>query len=203
MILGVILAGGLASRMGGGDKGLRMIAGRSILDRVIDRVRPQVGRLVINANGDPARFAAFGLPVIPDDLPDRPGPLAGILAALDHAAAERDGDLVLSVAADCPFLPRDLAARLQATLRLHEAQVGVARSGGFAQPTIALWDVALRHDLRRALAEEGLRKIDAFTARYPTAGVEWPVTPYDPFFNANAPDDLSVAESIAAHYANA
>ena len=203
MILGVILAGGLASRMGGGDKGLRMIAGRSILDRVIDRVRPQVGRLMINANGDPARFAVFGLPVIPDDLPDRPGPLAGILAALDHAAAEGEVDFVLSVAADCPFLPRDLAARLQATLRLHDARIAVARSGGFAQPTIALWDVALRNDLRRALVEEGLRKIDAFTARYPTEGVEWPVTPYDPFFNANAPDDLSVAERIATRYAEA
>jgi molybdenum cofactor guanylyltransferase len=200
MILGVILAGGLASRMGGGDKGLRTIGGRSILERVIERIGPQVDRLVINANGDPERFIDFGLPVIPDDLPERPGPLAGVLAAMDYAIESTPCDEVLSVAADCPFLPRDLAPRLQAVMRLHAARVSVARSGGFAQPTIALWDAVLRHDLRRALVDEDLRKIDRFTARYPTSSAEWPTTPYDPFFNANAPDDLALAEEIAARY---
>jgi len=202
MILGVILAGGLATRMGGGDKGLKAIGGKPILRRVIDRIGPQVERLLISANGDPARFIDFELPVVADNLPDRPGPLAGVLAALDYAAEITPATSVLSVAADCPFLPKDLAPRLNAVKILHDARIGVAQSGGFAHPTIALWDVWLRHDLRRALAEEGLRKIDAFTSRYATAAVDWPVTPYDPFFNANAPDDLAVAERIASRYAD-
>jgi molybdenum cofactor guanylyltransferase len=200
VILGVILAGGHASRMGGGDKGLRVINGRTILARVIERIGPQVERLAINANGDPARFIDFDLPVIPDDLPDRPGPLAGVLAAMDYADEMTPCSHVLSVAADCPFLPRDLAPRLLALLKLHDARVSVAHSGGFAQPTVALWDVSLRHDLRRALVEEDLRKIDRFTARYPCTRVDWPITPYDPFFNANALGDLHLAEDIAARY---
>jgi molybdenum cofactor guanylyltransferase len=203
VILGVILAGGLASRMGGGDKGLKTVGGLSILSRVINRIGPQVGRLVINANGDPARLASFGLPVIADDLPDWPGPLAGVLATLDHAARQDGCKAVLSVAADCPFLPRDLAARLQATMTSAGARVAVAHSGGFAQPTIALWDVALRHDLRKALVDENLRKIDRFTARYPGALAKWPVEPFDPFFNANAPEDLALAEAIVTRYPDA
>jgi molybdenum cofactor guanylyltransferase len=203
MIMGVILAGGLASRMGGGDKGLRTVGGRSILSRVVARIRPQVERLAINANGDPQRFIDFDLPVIADDLPDRPGPLAGILAAMDFAAEVTPCDQVLSVAADCPFLPSDLAPRLIAAMIGRQARIAVAHSGGHAQPTIAIWDVSLRHDLRRALVEEDLRKIDRFTARYATAESKWPVEPYDPFFNANAPDDLALAESIAARYPDA
>jgi molybdopterin-guanine dinucleotide biosynthesis protein A len=203
MILGVILAGGLASRMGGGDKGLRTVGGQPILRRVVDRIGPQVERLVINANGDGGRLADFGLAVVPDDLPDRPGPLAGVLAAMDHAAEMTPCDFVLSVAADCPFPPRDLAQRLDGAMRRDRARIAVAHSGGFAQPTIALWDISLRHDLRRALVDEGLRKIDRFTARYAPAEAEWPVEPYDPFFNANTPDDLALAESIAARYPDA
>jgi molybdenum cofactor guanylyltransferase len=200
MILGVILAGGRATRMGGGDKGLKRIGGQLMLTRVINRIGPQVERLIINANGDPERFIDFDLPVVPDDLPDLPGPLAGILAAMDFAAEMTAANQVLSVAADCPFLPHDLCPRLMAMQQLHDSHIAVARSGGFAQPTIALWDISLRYDLRKALADESLRKIDAFTARYKTTGVEWPVTPFDPFFNANTPDDLALAESIAARY---
>jgi molybdenum cofactor guanylyltransferase len=203
MILGVILAGGRATRMGGGDKGLKRIGGQLMLTRVINRIEQQVERLIISANGDPERFIDFDLPVIPDDLPDLPGPLAGILAAMDFAAEMTSANFVLSVAADCPFLPRDLCPRLLALQKLHDSRISVARSGGFAQPTIALWDTSLRRDLRKALSEEGLRKIDAFTARYPTTSVDWPVTPYDPFFNANTPDDLAHAENIAAHYGDA
>jgi molybdenum cofactor guanylyltransferase len=203
LILGVILAGGLASRMGGGDKGLKTVGGRSILARVAGRIGPQVERLAINANGDPERFIDFDIPVIADDLPDRPGPLAGVLAAMDFAAEVTPCDHVLSVAADCPFLPNDLAPRLIAAMIGRGARIAVAHSGGFAQPTIAMWDVSLRHDLRRALLDESLRKIDRFTARYPTAEVEWPVEPFDPFFNANTPDDLALAESIAARYPEA
>jgi molybdenum cofactor guanylyltransferase len=203
MILGVILAGGLATRMGGGDKGLKSVAGMPILTRVATRIGPQVERLIINANGDPERFVDFELPVIGDDLPDRPGPLAGVLAAMDFAAEMTPCDLVLSIAADCPFLPVDLAPRLLAVKTLREARVAVAHSGGQAQPTIALWDVSLRQDLRRALTEEGLRKIDRFTERYRIASVEWSVEPFDPFFNANTPEDLAIAETIASRYANA
>ncbi len=202
MTIAVILAGGLARRMGGGDKGLRPLAGRSILQRVIDRIGPQVDRLVINANGDAERFANFDLPVIADDLPDFPGPLAGILAGLDYAAEMTASRHVLSVAADCPFLPRDLAIGLQIRLERESARIAVAHSGGFAQPTIALWDVSLRHDLRASL-EGGMRKIDIFTARYPVASVEWGVAPVDPFFNANAPDDMTMAELLLARYPEA
>jgi molybdenum cofactor guanylyltransferase len=203
MILGVILAGGRATRMGGGDKGLKQIGGQPMLGRVINRIGPQVERLIINANGDPERFIDFDLPVLPDDLPDHPGPLAGILSAMDYAAEFTSENLVLSVPADCPFLPYDLAPRLLALLKLHDTRISIAHSGGLAQPTIALWDISLRHDLRRALADEGLRKIDIFTARYSTTSVDWPITPYDPFFNANTPDDLALAESIASRYADA
>jgi molybdenum cofactor guanylyltransferase len=202
MIIAVVLAGGLSRRMGGGDKGLKPLAGHSILQRVIDRIGPQVDRLIINANGDAMRFADFELPVIADDVPDFPGPLAGILAGLDYAAEMTTARHVLSVAADCPFLPRDLAVALSMRLERENARIAVAHSGGFAQPTIALWDVSLRRDLRAALMG-GERKIDRFTARYPVASVEWPVTPLDPFFNANTTDDMTMAESLLARYPEA
>ena len=166
-IPGVLLAGGLARRMGGGDKPMRTIAGRTILDRVIARLKPQCDGLILNANGDPARFAAFGLPVIPDGVADFPGPLAGILAALDWAAANRpDVKLVLSAAADCPFLPRDLVSRLHGALEAEKAELAVAASDGQSHPVIGLWSVALREQLRHALVVEDIRKIDRWTARY-------------------------------------
>src|SRR5581483_5390807 len=134
---GVLLAGGLARRMGGGDKPMRTIAGRTILERVIARLSSQCDGLILNANGDPARFAAFGLPVIADGVQDFPGPLAGVLAALDWAAAERpEIDHVLSAAADCPFLPRDLVARLDRARIKQDAQLAVAASGGQSHPVI-------------------------------------------------------------------
>ena len=175
-IPGVLLAGGLARRMGGGDKPMRTIGGRTILQRVIARLEPQCDGLILNANGDPARFAAFGLPVIPDGVADFPGPLAGILAALDWAAANRPNvSLVLSAAADCPFLPRDLVSRLYQALAEQNAQLAVAASDGQSHPVIGLWSVALREELRHALVVEDVRKIDRWTARYPLATVTWPV----------------------------
>jgi molybdopterin-guanine dinucleotide biosynthesis protein A len=199
LIPGVLLAGGLARRMGGGDKPMRTIAGRTILDRVIARLAPQCDRLILNANGDPARFAAFGLPVVPDGIADFPGPLAGILAALDWAAANRpDVEFMLSAAADCPFLPRDLVSRLVAALRKETAELAVAASDGRSHPVIGLWSVALREQLRQALVVEDIRKIDRWTARYRLATVTWPTTPLDPFFNANTMDDIAEAERLAA-----
>ena len=195
---GVLLAGGLARRMGGGDKPMRSIAGRTILDRVIARLQPQCDGLILNANGDPARFAAFGLPVIADTVENFPGPLAGILAALDWAAANRPGvEYILSAAADCPFLPRDLVARLQQARIAQGAQLAVAASDGQSHPVIGLWSVALREPLRHALVVEGIRKIDRWTARFKLATVEWPAEPLDPFFNANTMDDVADAERLA------
>jgi molybdopterin-guanine dinucleotide biosynthesis protein A len=195
---GVLLAGGLARRMGGGDKPMRTINGRSILDRVITRLAPQCDGLILNANGDPARFAAFGLPVIPDTIGDFPGPLAGILTALEWMAANRpEVAWVLSAAADCPFLPRDLVARLQQARIAEGAELAVAASGGQSHPVIGLWSVALREDLRHALVVEDIRKIDRWTARYKLATVRWPTEPLDPFFNANTMDDIAEAGRLA------
>jgi molybdenum cofactor guanylyltransferase len=192
--LGVILAGGLARRMGGGDKPLRAVGGVPILDRAIAALRPQCGALVLNANGDPARFAPWGLPVIADDLPDHPGPLAGILAALDYAAAHGARD-VLSATGDSPFLPPDLSERLEAARRAAGVPLACAASGGFTHPPIGLWPVALRHELRAALLA-GERKIDRWTARFGCAAAEWPSRPLDPFFNANTQEELAEAEKL-------
>jgi molybdopterin-guanine dinucleotide biosynthesis protein A len=195
--IGVILAGGLARRMGGGDKPLRLVGGETILERVIASVGPQCAALALNANGDPARFASFGLPVIADSVEGFVGPLAGVLAGMDFAQAQGRAWL-LSVAADCPFLPRDLATRLTQARDAQDCDIVVARSGGQAHPVIALWRVALRDDLRHALVDEGLRKIDRWTARHACAHVDWPAEPVDPFFNANAPEDLAAAERLLA-----
>jgi molybdopterin-guanine dinucleotide biosynthesis protein A len=195
---GVLLAGGLARRMGGGDKPMRSIGGRTILDRVIARLAPQCDGLILNANGDPARFAAFGLPVIADTVQNFPGPLAGILAALDWTAANRpDVGWVLSAAADCPFLPRDLLAHLHQARIAQDAQLAVAASAGRTHPVIGLWSVGLREELRHALVKEDIRKIDRWTARYKLATVTWPAEPLDPFFNANTMDDIAEAERLA------
>ncbi|MGY6646422.1 MAG: molybdenum cofactor guanylyltransferase MobA [Salinarimonas sp.] len=199
--VGVLLAGGLARRMGGGDKPLREIGGRSILARVIDRMKPQCGALILNANGDPQRFAFTGLPVVPDDIPDFAGPLAGILAALDHVAAHHpEIAWVASVAADTPFLPRDYVSRLHAAREAAEVPLACAESDGRAHPVNGLWEVALRADLRHALVEEDMRKIDRWTARHGVAHAAWPVTPVDPFFNTNSPEDLDEAEALIARY---
>ena len=193
--IAAILAGGLARRMGGGDKCLLTVAGRPILAHIVERLAPQSPRLILNANGDPARFKRFGLSVVPDDLPGHPGPLAGLLAVLDHVAAHHAGaDLILTVPGDTPFLPSDLVERL-GSARAHSA-IACAASGGRQHPTVALWPLALREDLRAALAE-GERAIGRFAARHPVSVVEWPGTP-DPFLNVNDADDLAQAESRIA-----
>jgi molybdopterin-guanine dinucleotide biosynthesis protein A len=196
--LGLILAGGLARRMGGGDKALIEIGGRTILDRVIETMTPQCDRLILNANGDPARFARFGLPVIPDDVPDFAGPLAGILAGLDWAAAHRtDVPWIASVPGDCPFLPKNLVERLHSARLAANTPLACAKSGDWRHPVAGLWPVALRNDLRRALVEEELHKIEVWTARHGIAIAEWPDRPIDPFFNVNTPEDRARADDIA------
>jgi molybdopterin-guanine dinucleotide biosynthesis protein A len=197
MIPAVILAGGLSRRMGGGDKCLLPLAGRPVLAHLIERIRPQVAALALNANGDPTRFAGFGLPVIADDAADFAGPLAGILAALGWARrAHPSAPAVLTIPADTPFLPRDLVARLEAA-----GAPSMAGSGGRIHPVAGLWPLTLEAGLREALRTEGLRKVESWTARLNPAVVDFgpleskPV-PIDPFFNINTPDDLARAEAL-------
>ncbi|MGJ5039974.1 MULTISPECIES: molybdenum cofactor guanylyltransferase MobA [unclassified Bradyrhizobium] len=198
-IPGVLLAGGRAQRMGGGDKPLRMVDGRTILERAIARLAPQCSRLILNANGDPARFAGNGLPVVPDGVAGFPGPLAGILAGLEWVATHMpEARWMLSAAGDCPFLPRDLVARLATARAAEQAKLALAASGGQIHPVIGLWPVGLREDLRHALVAEDIRKVTRFTARYKVATVSWPTVPLDPFFNANTAVDLAEAERLAA-----
>lgn len=194
--IGLILAGGLARRIGGGDKALKPLAGRPILSHVVDRLRGQCDDLLLNANGDPARLAAFGLPVVADTVPDFAGPLAGILAGLDWIAAHRpQAEWLLSVAADTPFIPDDLAARLHHARVAAGTPLACAASGGQQHHAIGLWPVSLREDLRRALAA-GERRLGRWTQSHGVAVAEWPLEPIDPFFNVNTPEDLAEAERL-------
>ena len=196
---GLVLAGGLARRMGGGDKARIRIGGKTILERVLTRLTPQCSGVILNANGDLARFADTGLRVVADSIPDFAGPLAGILAGLDWAAANVPGIAdIVSVPGDCPFLPPDLVERLSAARQAAGAPLACARSGDWRHPVVGLWRVALRDDLRKALVEEGLHKIEIWTARHGVALADWPTTPVDPFFNVNTPEDAAEAERIAA-----
>ncbi len=196
-ILGVLLAGGLSRRMGGDDKSLRAVAGRAMLDRVIDRIRPQLDMLLLNANGDPARFAEWSLPVAADTISGHAGPLAGVLTGMEWAAAHAPGcEWVVTVPTDAPFLPADLVARLRAATGEADADMACAASGGRPHPVCGLWPVRLAGDLRRAMTKEGLRKVDLWTARYRLVQVDWPADPVDPFFNANTPEDLAEAERL-------
>lgn len=199
-MIGLVLAGGLGRRMGGVDKPLLRLGGRTLLERVVARVAPQCpGGLALSANGDPSRFAPFPGPVLPDGVPDHPGPLAGILAGLDFSASRTGSDdgHVLSVPGDAPFLPSDLAARLVAARDETGAAIAMAASGGREHYTVALWPVSSRADLRHALVERDERRVGAFIGRYGAAVVEWPTAPVDPFLNVNTPEDLSDAERLA------
>jgi molybdenum cofactor guanylyltransferase len=193
-IAGVLLAGGQSRRMGGGDKCLRQLGDRTILDHIIDRAQPQVSTLVLNANGQTDRFAAFGLPVTPDTVEGFAGPLAGVLAGLDWAAEHApDCDWLASFATDAPFLPKDLVARLLASVQGGDADLACAMSDGRSHPVFGLWPLRLREELRAAMLEEEVRKVDLWTGRYELAVAEFAVEGIDPFFNANRPEDLDVA----------
>jgi molybdopterin-guanine dinucleotide biosynthesis protein A len=196
---GVILAGGRATRMGGGDKGRRVVGGQTLLARVIARLGAQCTPLALNANGDPARFADLGLPVLPDSLPDHPGPLAGVLAGLDWAAS-LGAPAIVTAAADTPFFPADLAARLAEAAGLSGLALAASpdETGKLhRQPTFGLWPVALRHDLRGAL-EGGLRKIVLWTDQHGAGTATFAAVPFDPFFNVNTPEDIVAAECLLA-----
>jgi molybdopterin-guanine dinucleotide biosynthesis protein A len=195
-IAGVLLAGGQARRMGGGDKCLRTLGGETLLARAIRRLTGQVGPMVLNANGDPGRFAGCGLPVVADPVEGFAGPLAGVLAGLDWAAGQAGIEWIVTVPTDAPAFPEDLVARLTAALDDAGAEIACASSGGRHHPVFGLWPVSLRGALREALIGRDVRKVDVFTADYRLAVADWPVEPLDPFLNVNRPDELEAAERL-------
>ena len=198
-VVGVLLAGGQSRRMGGGDKCLRTLGGQTILSRIIERVRPQVSTLVLNANGDPARFADYGLPVAPDVVEGFAGPLAGVLTGMAWASAHApDCPWVATFATDAPFQPRDLVKRLLAGIERESADLACAVSDARSHPVFGLWPVRLEDDLRGAMVEEGIRKVDVWTGRFKLATVAFHAQPFDPFFNTNRPEDLAQAEDLLA-----
>jgi molybdenum cofactor guanylyltransferase len=202
-IVGVLLSGGQSRRMGGGDKALRDLGGQPMLAHVIQRLRPQVGPMVINANGDPVRFAAFGLPVAPDTVDGFVGPLAGVLAGMLWAKANVPAARwIATVSTDAPFLPENLVDRLRQSLTNQPNAIAIAQSGGEVHPVIGLWPIAHAEDLEQAL-RDGVRKVLAWTDRHGTVPVEFPFqscagTSVDPFFNANHPDELEEARRLLA-----
>ena len=195
--LGVILAGGLARRMGGGDKGRLSLGDQSIIEHVIARIAPQVSGLVINANGDPDRFADLGLPVVADSIDGFAGPLAGVLAGLDWGV-ENGAEHIVTVAADTPFLPLDLVPKLQSAAADYPMSLAATpdtERGKNRHPTFGLWPVALRDDLRDAL-NDGLRKVVLWTDKHGCGTAMFNDQPFDPFFNVNTPEDLEIARAM-------
>ena len=192
----VILAGGMSRRMKAEEKSLVALQGAPMLQHVIDRVKSQTVCMVLNANGNQDRFADFGLPVVADDMPDHPGPLAGMLAGLEWMRNHRpDLSHVLTVPCDTPVLPTDLAARLRAALEgeATAADLALAASGGRVHPVVAMVPVSLADDLRHGLMSEGIRKAGLWVDRHRTAIVQWSAKPIDPFANINTPEELSAA----------
>lgn len=194
---GVILAGGLATRMGGRDKGLIRLGGEPILHHIVRRLAHQCHGLILNANGDPARFESLHMPVVPDRLPGHLGPLSGILSALEWTSVHRaEVGWVISVSGDTPFLPADLVMGLHEERRNSGKALACASSGGRLHPTIGLWPVRLKDDLRHALADEGLRSVRHWAERQDLAVANWADAPFDPFFNINTQEDLAKAEDL-------
>lgn len=197
-IVGVLLAGGAGRRMGGGDKCLLMLGGETLLARTIQSLRPHVGSLVLNANGDPTRFADYGLPVVADVIEGFAGPLAGVLTGMEWAKANAPGaDYVVTVPTDIPFLPADLVPRLAEALVLADADIACAASGGRDHPVPALWKISLAPRLHADMVERDARKVDGWTADQKLARAEWPVGEIDPFFNVNRQEDLARAAQLA------
>lgn len=202
-ITGVLLAGGQSRRMGGGDKGLRDIGGRPMLAHVLDRFSSQVARVVLNANGDPARFADFGLSVVADSITGNVGPLAGVLAGMRWSAENAPTATHIATAStDAPLIPQDLVARLAASLEGRPERIALAASGGHKHPVIGLWPVALADDLEAAL-NEGVRKVLHWTDRHGTLALEFPFVgvdgvEIDPFFNANTPEEFEEVAALLA-----
>jgi len=195
--VGVILAGGLGTRMGGRDKVLMRLGGETLLRCIVRRLAPQCDTLILNANGDPARFADTGLSIVPDVLPGHPGPLAGLLSALDWTLSHRpEAEWVVSLSGDTPFLSENLVVRLHEARRDTGRPLACAGSGDRLHPAIGLWPVRLRDDLYHALTEENVRSVRGWAERHGFARAMWPASPIDPFFNINTPEDLATAEDL-------
>jgi molybdopterin-guanine dinucleotide biosynthesis protein A len=200
-VVGVILAGGRGRRMGGADKCFVELAGLSLLSRAINRFGPQVSRLVLSANGDPGRFAAFDLPVLADPIPGFAGPLAGLLAAMEWVQAHApDARWIASTSVDTPFLPLDLIAKLRQAQEADRTELVCAWSNGQIHPVCGLWRADLAADLRHALLDEDLHKVDAWAGRHRMATVDFSTDPIDPFFNINRVEDLARAEALLASH---
>lgn len=204
-LLGVILAGGRSQRMGVGDKGLLPLGGKPLVAHVIERLRPQLPILVVNANGDPARFAQFGLPVVEDRITGYQGPLAGLQAVMRHALDMNDEarpSHIVTVAADTPFFPADLVARLVQAQQAEGAEIALAASGGNIHPVFGLWPVALEGDLASWLSSGEKPRVSAWAKRHRLAEVRFgPLQTadgaiVDPFFNINTREDLAQAQQL-------
>ncbi len=201
-IVGCILAGGRSSRMGGGDKALLPIGGKPMMGRVRDRLAPQVRRILLNANGDPGRLAAFNLPVVADTITGFAGPLAGVAAGMSWIAEqEPEVSHIVTVAADTPFFPTDLVDRLASATKLADGSIGMATTGGNRHPVFALWPVALLKDLEDWMSTTETYKVVAWARRHDLRMVEFPLIEHewesvDPFFNVNTPQDLRTAEAV-------
>jgi len=196
-LLGVLLAGGLARRMGGGDKCRQTLNGTSLLARSIERASPQVDCLILNANGKHERFNDVQLPLVPDSVDGFLGPLAGVLSAMEWAQQhQKDTQWLLSFATDTPFFPEDLGTRLLDAAQRENALIAVAKSDGWLQPVFALWHISLAAKLRDALVNEGVRKIDRWMEQHPMTSVDFTKTGQDLFFNINRPEDVLAAEEI-------
>jgi len=195
-IVGVLLAGGLARRLGGGDKGLRKLAGKAVLDIIIERINGQVDQLILNANGDSARFSNYKMPVVADVVPDFAGPLAGVLTGLEWMRENQpNAKWLVSLPTDAPFIPLDLVTRLMDAIS-NGAEMACAKSAGRTHPVVGIWPVSLLEDLKHAMLVEDIRKVDRWTGRYNTVHVEFDIIPVDPFFNANRAEDFDEAERL-------
>jgi len=203
-IVGVLLAGGLARRMGGGDKCLKVLGGKTLLDHAVARASKQVDTLILNANGDGARFADAGLPVVADVIEGFAGPLAGVLTGMEWAKQhEPEADFIVTFATDAPFFPLDMTAQFLQAVTAGRADMACASSNGRTHPVFAIWPVRLAGDLRHAMLDEDMRKIDRWTGRYNIQHVDFSTDPFDPFFNVNTPEDLAEAESVMSGFAAA
>lgn len=199
--LGVILAGGLARRMGGGDKALLELQGQTLLRLIEQRLAPQCSSVILNANGDLSRFAGLDVRVAPDTIPGHPGPLAGVLAALEWTAMHEPGvEWVLTVPGDTPFIPMDLCARLHSARRNARTPLACAASAQNEHYAIGLWSIHLRHDLRNALTIRGQRRMEEWMREHGLVQAFWPTEPFDPFFNINRPEDLSAARALVEQF---
>lgn len=192
-IIGAIIAGGRSSRMGGREKAFLELASKPLILHVIEQFEPQVDQLVINANGDAARFSEFGLEVVPDALTSLMTPLAGLHAAL-RFTKNVEAKMLVTVPSDTPFLPFNLVAKLLEKALVRGA--AIAASGDHEHFIIGAWKTELLDDLDRAIASDNVFRVKDWARRVSAQSVIWPVEPYDPFFNVNAPDDLRIAEQI-------